>query len=649
MRNWLAPPRSAPPRPTRSRRHVGVPRFLIRSVGRPRGWRAAGAALAVMGLVGAVLLIGATPPAAAGPVFVTRNGAAFDLGGQPFRFGGTNNYYLHYKSQLMVDDVFNDAAAMGLRVIRAWSSLECGGDKPNSAGGCSQGTDLWTQRWSNSANGPVYNTGPGGLQKLDYMLAKANQFGIKLILPLVNNWRDFGGMDQYVTWYGLPYHDQFYTDARIRQNYKSWVSTLVNRTNSITGVQYRNDPAIFSWELANEPRCINASLPTSGTCTADTLVGWANEMSTYLKGIDSNHLVSVGDEGFFNGNGCGSGSWPCNITDGVDNQRLTALPNVDFGTFHLYPTHWGQSNAWGTTWIQRHNEIGTALGKPMILEEFGITDQGARQSVYNQWLDTLRTGGGDGFNFWILTGIEDGGQLYPDYDGFRVTYPSNDATVLAAQAALMRGGGNDTIAPTQPGTPSASGVTATSATLSWTASTDSGGSGLAGYDVHREQGATDPLLAQPSTNTVVLTGLTPATQYQVYVRARDGAGNLSTPSGLVTFTTQQSTGGSCRVVYSASNWGGANGFTASVTITNTGSSAVNGWTLRFAFTAGQRVTDGWSATWSQPSGSANVSATNLSWNAVIAPGVSVGIGFNGSHTGSNPAPAGFTLNNASCS
>jgi len=76
------------------------------------------------------------------------------------------------------------------------------------------------------------------------------------------------------------------------------MSTVLNRTNSITGVKYKDDPTVFSWELANEPRCINASLPTSGTCTADTSSTGASEMSTYAKSIDSNHMVSIGDEGF---------------------------------------------------------------------------------------------------------------------------------------------------------------------------------------------------------------------------------------------------------------------------------------------------------------------------------------------------------------
>ncbi|MGW0804671.1 fibronectin type III domain-containing protein [Nonomuraea sp. NPDC002799] len=99
------------------------------------------------------------------------------------------------------------------------------------------------------------------------------------------------------------------------------------------------------------------------------------------------------------------------------------------------------------------------------------------------------------------------------------------------------GDSGDTTPPSTPGTPAASGVTATGATLTWAASTDQGGSGLAGYTVHREQGATDPQLGQSATPSITLTGLTANTQYQVYVRARDGAGNLSGDSPVVTFTT----------------------------------------------------------------------------------------------------------------
>jgi endo-1,4-beta-xylanase len=241
------------------------------------------------------------------------------------------------------------------------------------------------------------------------------------------------------------------------------------------------------------------------------------------------------------------------------------------------------------------------------------------------------------------------------------TFPGEGAALLvdenfqvkpaytAVHDALAAGSSTDTTAPTAPGTPTASGVTASGAALSWSASTDSGGSGLSGYNVYREQGATDPLLAQTTTNSATLSGLSPATSYEVYVRARDGAGNLSTPSATVTFTTQQGPAtGPCRVVYSASNWGDGSGFTGSVTITNTGTTATTGWTLAFAFPSGQRVSQGWNATWAQAAGSQNVTATNASYNGTLAPNGSVQIGFNGTYSGTNTAPSTFTVNGATC-
>ena len=119
------------------------------------------------------------------------------------------------------------------------------------------------------------------------------------------------------------------------------------------------------------------------------------------------------------------------------------------------------------------------------------------------------------------------------------------------------------------------------------------------------------------------------------------------PTTTTTTTTPPPPPGGCRVTYGVpSQW--ADGFTGRVVITNTASTAVDGWTLRFAFTAGQRVTSGWSATWSQPAGGGAVSATDLSWNAGIAPGATVELGFTGSWSGANPAPTAFTLNDRAC-
>ncbi|MBX6766021.1 MAG: cellulose binding domain-containing protein [Actinomadura rubrobrunea] len=87
------------------------------------------------------------------------------------------------------------------------------------------------------------------------------------------------------------------------------------------------------------------------------------------------------------------------------------------------------------------------------------------------------------------------------------------------------------------------------------------------------------------------------------------------------------------------------GFTATVTITNTGAT-INGWTLTFDLPAGQRVSQGWGAQWSQ-SGT-TVTAENAPWNGTLAPGQSTSIGFNGTHTGEDAKPTAFTLNGSSC-
>jgi len=101
------------------------------------------------------------------------------------------------------------------------------------------------------------------------------------------------------------------------------------------------------------------------------------------------------------------------------------------------------------------------------------------------------------------------------------------------------------------------------------------------------------------------------------------------------------------VTYRVNQWD--SGFTANLTLANTGTAAINGWTLAFSFPASQRVVSGWSATWNQPTGSANVTASNADFNGSVAPGTSIEIGFNGSWAGSNPSPSSFTLDNNQCS
>jgi len=117
------------------------------------------------------------------------------------------------------------------------------------------------------------------------------------------------------------------------------------------------------------------------------------------------------------------------------------------------------------------------------------------------------------------------------------------------------------------------------------------------------------------------------------------------PSPTATRTPTPSTGATCQVTYTIVNqWD--TGFQGSVDIKNTGTTAINNWTVGWAFPNGQTIIQLWNATSTQTG--ANVSATNLSWNATIAPNATVNVGFNANHGATNGRPTGFTLNGAAC-
>ena len=200
----------------------------------------------------------------------------------------------------------------------------------------------------------------------------------------------------------------------------------------------------------------------------------------------------------------------------------------------------------------------------------------------------------------------------------------------------------DTTAPAVPAAPTATAVTATGLTLTWPPSADTGGSGLAGYDVYRD----GTLIGSPSAATHTVTGLTAATSYEFTVAARDTAGNRSarSPALVVSTATGGTPAASCRVRYTTNDW--SSGFTGTVALTNTGTAAVSPWSLAWTFTGGQTVTQSWSARVTQ-SGTA-VTAAGEAWSATLAPGATVSFGFNGSHQNNNPRPAAFTLNGAPC-
>ncbi len=118
----------------------------------------------------------------------------------------------------------------------------------------------------------------------------------------------------------------------------------------------------------------------------------------------------------------------------------------------------------------------------------------------------------------------------------------------------------------------------------------------------------------------------------------------TSPSRTTSPTPTGTGGGGCRVGYSKSEWQG--GVVVNLTLTNTGSAPINGWTLTFGFPGDTRVSNAWSATVTQ-NGSA-VTATNVSYNAAIGPGGNVTFGFQGTWTSNDASPTGFTLNGAGC-
>ncbi len=373
--------------------------------------------------------------------FVSRAGSELYLRGRPFRFAGANYSYPFYQSPLMVTALFDKAVASDFTVMRVWSTVVIGNqDGTDSVDGPKEG--VFMHYWDGAA--PAFNDGPDGLQRLDFVIAEAAKRNLKLVLPLVNNWNEFGGMNQYVRWRGGQYHDEFYTDATIKGWYKSWIAHLLNHRNSITGIRYKDDPTIMMWELANEPRCIGSgganSYPRSPNCTTQTLVSWASEMSRFIKSIDRNHLVSVGDEGFL----ClpEGTDWTDNCSEGVDSYAFAALPHVDAMSLHLYPDSdaWGKTPEWGTEWIRKHTRKAKKLRKAVYLGEFGTKDKSVRNPVYFEWTRELFFGGANGGLYWILSDVQDNGSPYPDYDGLTVYCPSPVCTTMSNFSLRMRSG-----------------------------------------------------------------------------------------------------------------------------------------------------------------------------------------------------------------
>jgi len=185
-------------------------------------------------------------------------------------------------------------------------------------------------------------TGPGEYNEdmfrgLDYFLDEARKHHVRPILTFVDNWQPAGGIPQFNSWNNVTDHETFFYDDDIKQMYKDHVSVLLNRVNTVNGRVYKNDPTILSWELINEPRCSGCE---------DLLQSWVSEMAAFVKGIDQNHLLTIGEEGFYplwmipqaGSNPSGWESWAAH--EGQNFLYDHSDQNIDYTAIHLWIQNW---------------------------------------------------------------------------------------------------------------------------------------------------------------------------------------------------------------------------------------------------------------------------------------------------------------------
>ncbi|KAI0320106.1 glycoside hydrolase superfamily [Amylostereum chailletii] len=247
--------------------------------------------------------------------FVTAKNGQFFVNGSEFRFIGTNAYWLPYlNTDEDIDFTLGNMSAAGISVVRTWAFNDVTSIPENGT---------WLQLIANGT--ATINNGTNGLQRLDKVVELAAKHGIYVLFSLTNNWnplfnetnstttptvarRDdapittatplprnflsnsYGGMDAYVREFGQDkLHSEFYTNMTIRAFFQNYTQAVVSR--------FANNPRVLSWELANDPRC-NSSVPTSDTCNTNTVTQWHADVSTFVRSVDPNHMVSTGDQGF---------------------------------------------------------------------------------------------------------------------------------------------------------------------------------------------------------------------------------------------------------------------------------------------------------------------------------------------------------------
>ncbi|MBP5873850.1 cellulase family glycosylhydrolase [Streptomyces scabiei] len=484
------------------------------------------------------------------------------------------------------------------------------------------------------------------------------------------------GVNHAHTWYA----DQIGSLAHIKAKGANTVRVVLSSGDRWT----RNDTADVANVVAQCKRnrliCVLEVHDTtgygeqSGAVTLSRAADYWIGVQSALTGQEDYVVVNIGNEPYGNNNYAG---WTADTKAAIQKLRAAGFDH----TIMVDAPNWGQDWAFtmrdnaasvfaadpdGNTVFSIHMygvfdtaaEVNDYLNRfvqaklPIVIGEFGHEHSdgnpdedailAAAQRLGLGYLGWSWSGNGGGVEYLdLVTGFD------PDRLtswGQRLFNGANGIAATSKEAAVYASSGGDTTPPTAPGTPTASAVTSSSATLTWAAATDA--SGVTGYDVVRVSGTAETAVTTTTGTSAALTGLTPATSYTFAVYARDAAGNRSARSGSVNVTT--ASGGStaaCAVGYRVTGeWSG--GFQGEIVIRNTGTAAVDGWTLRWTFPGSQRVSSLWGGTAAQ-SGAA-VTVTAASYTAKIPAAGSVTLGFTASRGATNPAPTAFSLNGASC-
>lgn len=295
---------------------------------------------------------------------------------------------------------------------------------------------------------PVLEEAPGVyndtlLAGLDYLMAELERRDMTAVLYLNNAWEWSGGYTSYLEWAGegeavLPTVDgyQEYCEHAGKFIRSDSAQALFARHVENIVPRYAQSPALLSWQICNEPRSYGRTPEQK-----ERFVQWLLATAQQIHRLDPNHLVSTGSEG----------SVGCEMDIELWT-RIHAMPEIDYATIHIWPTNWGwvrrdeatdsvdRAIRFTDEYLAEHSERMRALGKPLVLEEFGYPrDNGAlapgtpvtaRDRYYDHLLRGFRSGtsGLAGLNFWAW-----GGEGIPDstYTGDPAHEPQGLFSVFA--------------------------------------------------------------------------------------------------------------------------------------------------------------------------------------------------------------------------